>query len=96
MFDVEEVEDSGSVVGDGGVSAGGDHFVHASGTYVSDDVPKVVLTISTMASMALILEMICPMPSIESVPSRRRRMVGCLLDDLVPEGGSSSRYFKKI
>jgi hypothetical protein len=40
-------------------------------------VPRVDLMMSTMASMALILEMICPIPSEESVPSRSSRMVGC-------------------
>lgn len=32
VFDVEEAEDGGSVVGDGGISGGGDHFVHTSGS----------------------------------------------------------------
>jgi len=40
-------------------------------------IPNVDLTMSTTASMALILEMICPMPSMESVPSLSSRMVGC-------------------
>lgn len=30
VLDVEEVEDGGPIVGDGGVFGGGDHFVHAS------------------------------------------------------------------
>lgn len=51
-------------------------------------VPRVVLTISTMASIALILEMICPMPSMVSVPSLSRRMVGCSVRVLVPKGDS--------
>lgn len=32
MLDVEESKDGGSIVGDGCVFMGGDHFVHASGT----------------------------------------------------------------
>lgn len=39
--------------------------------------PRVVLTTSTTASTALMLDMICPIPSMDSVPSLRRRMVGC-------------------
>jgi hypothetical protein len=35
------------------------------------------LITSTTASTALMLDMICPIPSIDSVPSLRRRMVGC-------------------
>ena len=35
------------------------------------------LTMSTTASTALILEMICPIPSMVSVPSLSKRMVGC-------------------
>lgn len=94
VFDVEEAEDGGAVVGDGGVFVGGDHFVHSSGAWVRWEVPRVDLTMSTTASMALMLEMICPMPSMESVPSRRRRMVGCWVGQGVPGGGSL--LFKKI
>jgi hypothetical protein len=39
--------------------------------------PSVVLITSTTASTALIFEMIWPMPYIDSVPSLRRRIVGC-------------------
>ena len=39
--------------------------------------PSVVLIRSTTASTALILEMICPIPYIDSVPSLKRRIVGC-------------------
>ena len=39
--------------------------------------PNVLLTTSTTASTALIFEMIWPMPSEASVPSLKRRMVGC-------------------
>jgi len=77
MLDIEKLEDGGSIIRDGGVSVSGDHFIHASGSWVLRGVPRVVLTMSTMASMALILEMIWPIPSMESVPSLRRRMVGC-------------------
>jgi len=77
MFNVKEFKDGGSVVGDCGIFMGGDHFIHTSGTWLEKSVPRVVLTISTMASMALMLEMICPIPSIESVPSLRSKIVGC-------------------
>jgi hypothetical protein len=32
VFDIEQTEDGGSIVGDGGISGCGDHFVHASGS----------------------------------------------------------------
>ena len=50
--------------------------------------PRVVLTMSTMASTALMLEMIWPMPSMESVPSLSRRMVGCQIGGGVREDDS--------
>lgn len=53
----------------------------------------MVLTMSTMASIALILEMICPMPSMVSVPSLRRRIVGCWVRAEVPKGGSLDLRF---
>ena len=93
VFDVEQFEDGGPVVGDGGVLVGGDHLVHAAGSCLRGDVPRVVLTMSTMASMALMLEMIWPIPSIESVPSLSRRIVGCCLAGHVPKDDS---LFKKI
>ena len=37
VFDVEKTEDGGSVVGDGGIFGGGDHFIHASGSEGSFD-----------------------------------------------------------
>lgn len=67
---------------------GGDHLVHASGSFMGKAIPRVDLTISTTASMALMLEMIWPMPSIESVPSRSSRMVGCWIGNALPRGGS--------
>lgn len=39
--------------------------------------PRVVLMTSTTASTALIFEMICPIPYIDSVPSLSKRIVGC-------------------
>ena len=93
VLDVQQLEDGGPVVGNGGVLVGGDHLVHAAGSCLEVHVPRVVLTMSTMASMALMLEMIWPIPSIESVPSLSRRMVGCCLAGDVPKGDS---LFKKI
>ena len=93
VFNVQQFEDSGPVIGDCGVLVGGDHLVHAAGSCLKANVPRVVLTMSTMASMALMLEMIWPIPSIESVPSLSRRIVGCCLAGLVPRGDS---LFKKI
>ena len=49
MLDVEESKDGGSIVGDGCVFMGGDHFVHASGTWLVRGVPRVVLMMSTIA-----------------------------------------------
>lgn len=77
MLDVKKTEDGGAIVGDCSVFVGSDHFIHSSRTYMDGYVPRVDLTMSTTASMALMFEMICPIPSMESVPSRRRRMVGC-------------------
>lgn len=39
--------------------------------------PRVVLMMSTTASTALMFDMICPIPYIDSVPSLKRRIVGC-------------------
>lgn len=44
---------------------------------MNEGVPSVDLTMSTTASIAFMLDMIWPIPYMESVPSRRRRMVGC-------------------
>ena len=49
MFDIEQSQDGGSIVGDGGVLLGGDHLVHSSGAWIGWGVPRVVLTMSTMA-----------------------------------------------
>ena len=51
-------------------------------------IPRVVLTISTMASIALTLEMICPIPSLESVPSRSSKIVGCWVKKELLASGS--------
>lgn len=47
------------------------------GPKVNPFLPNVVFTTSTIAYIALMLEIICPVPSIVSVPSLRRRIVGC-------------------
>ena len=57
MFDVKKLQDGSTVIRDGCIFVGGDHFIHSSGTLVTDEIPRVDLMISTMASTALMLEM---------------------------------------
>lgn len=52
--------------------------------------PNVVLMTSTIASTALMFDIICPIPYIDSVPSRKRRIVGCYsIRDKLQVNGSS-------
>ena len=88
MFDIEQFEDGGSIIGDGRVLGGRDHLVHASGTCLVQIIPRVDFTMSTTASMALMFEMICPIPYMESVPSLSRRMVGCLVMAVLLRGAT--------
>ena len=52
--------------------------------------PRVVLMTSTTASTALMFDMICPIPYIDSVPSLKSKIVGCygLIDGLLINGSS--------
>lgn len=55
--------------------------------------PNVVFITSTIASTALTLDIICPIPYIDSVPSLKRRIVGCylMINDLQVNGSSFLR-----
>jgi hypothetical protein len=57
VFDVKKLQDGCAVIRNGCIFVGGDHFIHSSRTLVTDEIPRVDLTISTMASTALMLEM---------------------------------------
>lgn len=96
VFDIKKLEDGCAVVRDGCIFMGGDHFIHSSRTWVRGEIPRVDLTISTMASTALMLEMTCPIPYMESVPSRRRRIVGCYDKGSVYQKMAHLNIFKKI
>jgi hypothetical protein len=52
--------------------------------------PSVVRTVSATAVQALMLLSICPRPCEVSVPSLRRMICGCIIDDMARGGGRGS------